>query len=150
MWLGCIWCCAMSNDGYDLSRSCSNAQGISISLQFLFLWSVHRIWINIFLLVEWLPAPLFLRGCFLFLLIGHCRSILMLRQNMIWSKIIRFYRKYSTSWKLRRYFHLGAHFSVFIWFLRINKETSLSIIGFWGITIFWNFFTNTSSTCTHF
>jgi hypothetical protein len=32
-----------------------------------------------------------------------CRWILMRRQNMIWSKITRFCKMYSTSWKLRRY-----------------------------------------------
>ncbi|KAL4626244.1 hypothetical protein ACB092_05G082200 [Castanea dentata] len=31
---GCIWCCAMSDDGHDLSRCCSNAQGDKLPLLF--------------------------------------------------------------------------------------------------------------------
>lgn len=34
----------------------------------------------------------------------ECRWILMQSQNMIWFKITRFYKKYSTSWKLKRWF----------------------------------------------
>lgn len=112
MWLGCIWCCAMPNDGYDLSRSCSNAQGIRIPLHFLLLQSAHHIWMNI-LIDKMAAVPLFLMDCLPCLLFCFCRSILMQRQNMIWSKTIRFYRRYSTSWKLRRYFnHTMALFAL--------------------------------------
>lgn len=54
-------------------------------------------------------TPYFISIMTLLTLIGiYCRSILMQRQSMIWSKIIRFYRMYSTSWKLKRYCHLTS------------------------------------------
>lgn len=44
--LGCIWCRAMSDDGHDLSRSCSNAQGDNLHLLLCYSCGLHILYLS--------------------------------------------------------------------------------------------------------